>query len=211
MQDAVRWYDREHWAYQSDMNTAEEYAQWIKQVDWRLFCTFTFAWRVSDQQANRIFVEFINRLERHLRCDVAYVRGDEKRFSGCGKPACARHYHFVLACVAPVTAEIVEAHWKSMAGNRSDGAGAVVKPYDPNRNGVSYVLKLIHKPDGDWSSNKLHLFLPSAAAEKVTKRMRRHLRRHPALAQQFTKRQTPEVGHVTPTVPTYQSTGSNCG
>src|ERR1035438_1590697 len=124
MRNETRWYKREHWAYEADRTTTEEYARWLKQVDWQLFCTFTFAWRVSDQQANQTYGEFINRLEQHLKCDVGYVRGDEKRFSGCGKPACARHFHVLLACVAPVAPEFVEAIWMSMAGNRSDNAGA---------------------------------------------------------------------------------------
>jgi hypothetical protein len=178
-----RWYEREHWPYMVDRERVEAYAHWLKQVRWRLFGTFTFAWRVSDQQADKTFAEFINRLERHLKCDIGYVRGDEKRFSGCGKPACARHYHVLLATAAQVSPGLVEAIWMSMAGNRSDNAGAVVKPYNPKLNGVSYVLKLITQPEGNWESRKLHLFHPSVSVGSVTSRMRRHLRRHPALKQ----------------------------
>jgi hypothetical protein len=47
--------------------------------------------------------------------------------------------------------------------------GALVLPYDPNLNGVSYVLKQINQPDGDWDFRKLHLFHPLAGEEKVTK------------------------------------------
>ncbi|HEY1678121.1 MAG TPA: hypothetical protein VGG04_10470, partial [Candidatus Sulfotelmatobacter sp.] len=62
------------------MKIQDVYADWVKQIDWKLFCTFTFAWRVSDPQARKTFDEFIDRLERSLRSDVCYVRGDEKRF-----------------------------------------------------------------------------------------------------------------------------------
>lgn len=181
MQQTVKLYDRERWPYAKDRRIAEEYAKWVKQVDWRLFCTFTFAWPVSDQEAIETFDEFIDRLECFLQCDVAYVRGDEKRLSGCGKPACARHFHVLLTCTAQVTPEFVEALWMSMAGNRSDHAGAMVVPYNPQLNGASYVLKMINQPEGDWDFRKLHLFHPSAREEKVTVRMRRHLRRHPDL------------------------------
>jgi hypothetical protein len=166
-----------------DRKIAEAYAEWVKQVEWRLFCTFTFAWRVSDPQANKIFGNFVERLEACLKCDVGCLRGDEKRFSGCGKPACARHFHVLLACTAPVSPEFVEELWMSMAGKRSDGAGALVKEYDPNLNGAAYALKFIDQPDGDWDLKKLHLFHPSVSQQNSNTRMRRRLRRHPALAE----------------------------
>lgn len=190
MKDENRWYDRHRWAYTSDRKLTEQYARWLKQVDWRLFCTFTYAWRVSDPQAHRIFAAFINRLERLLKCDVGYVRGDEKRSSGCGKPACARHFHVLLACAAPITPEFVASLWMGMAGNRSDDGGAKVEPYDPNLNGVSYVLKLINQADGDWDFRKLHLFHPLFSSEECGKRMRRNLRRHHLRQQQFALRES---------------------
>jgi hypothetical protein len=67
VKNACRWYDREHWAYKADRDKVAQYADWLKQVNWRLFCTFTFAWSVSDPQADRTFREFINRLEKYLR------------------------------------------------------------------------------------------------------------------------------------------------
>jgi hypothetical protein len=179
-----RWYERERWPYAVDRKTAEEYARWLQQVPWRLFCTFTFAWKVSDPQADKTFAEFINRLEVLLKFDVGYVRTAEKRLSGCGKPACARHFHALLTSAAPALGpEIVEQLWMSMAGNRDDGAGAQVKHFDASQNGVSYVFKMINQ-DGDWSCRKLHLFPPVLNEEKVTLRMRRHLRRQNARLQQ---------------------------
>jgi len=185
MQRTTRWYERERWPYAADRKTAEEYADWVEQVPWKLFCTFTFAWKVSDPQAENTFVGFINRLERVLKCDVGYVRGDEKRLSGCGKPACGRHFHVLLTSVAPMQPAVVEWLWMNMAGNRSDNAGAQVQPYDSNQNGVSYVLKFINRVDGDWKFRKLHLFHSSASKGKLNKRMRRLLRRHHARQEQF--------------------------
>ena len=186
MQNTARWYEREHLPYAADLKRVEEYADWVEQVPWKLFCTFTFAWKVSDPQADQTFAEFINRLERDLRCDVGYVRGDEKRLSGCGKPACARHFHALLTCAAPVNRYFVEGLWMSMAGHRSDNAGAKVEAYDPARNGAEYVLKFINKVDGEWTFRKLHLFHPWARGlQTVNKRLRRHLRRHKAREQQF--------------------------
>lgn len=183
VQKAVRWYERERWPYKADRKTTEEYADWLKQVPWRLFCTFTFAWKVSDPQADKIFAAFINRLESLLKFDVGYVRADEKRSSGCGKPACGRHFHALLTCVAPVEPHEVEELWMSMAGNRDDGAGAQVNHFDANQNGVSYAFKLVNQVDGNWSFRKLHLFPPFVSVGKVTLRMRRHVRRQNARLQ----------------------------
>ena len=185
METIVRWYDRQNWPYASDRERLEQYAKWLKQIPWTFFCTLTFAWRVSDRQADQIFKEFIKRLESTLRCNVAYVRGDEKRLSGCGKSACARHFHALLACTTPVTPRYIEESWMAMAGNRSDGAGAEVKPYDGERKGVEYVLKFINQTEGDWDFHKLDLFLPHEETNAPNHATKRRLRRHRARQQQF--------------------------
>jgi hypothetical protein len=172
------WYHREHWPYASDQHTVEEYAAWLVKVPWQLFCTFTFARKVSDQQADKTFIEFINRLESSLKCNVAYVRGDEKRFSGCGKPACGRHFHALLTSEKPLPAAVVAFFWKSMFGKRSDDAGIQAEPYDSHQNGVSYVVKSINDIHGDWSFRKLRLVHPEARSlQTYNARFRRTLRR----------------------------------
>jgi hypothetical protein len=188
MHKTARWYDRERLPYAVDRKTAEEYAIWLRQVPWKLFCTLTFAWKVSDPQADKTFTEFINRLERTLGCDVGYVRGDEKRFSGCGKPACGRHFHVLMTSAAPISPSTVACLWQGMAGNRSDKAGAHIEPYDASQNGVSYVLKFINQVDGDWKFGRLDLFHPEVRRLRTpTKRLRRHLRRHEARELHFSQ------------------------
>jgi len=108
METVLRWYDRQNWPYASDRERLQGYVNWLNQISWGFFATFTFAWQVSDQQAKSVFKEFINRLERTLQCGVALVRGDEKRLSGNGKSACPRHFHSLLACSVPVTASYLE-------------------------------------------------------------------------------------------------------
>jgi hypothetical protein len=181
-----RWYERERWPYTADRQTANQYAKWLMSVPWKFFATFTFAWKVSDPQAAKIFDAFINRLEKYLQCDVTYVRGDEKRISGCGKPESGRHFHVLLTCVAPIDPRWVEELWMSMAGERSDGAGAQVKPYDGSRNGASYVMKLINQVEGDWKFRKLHLFHRLLMSEgTLNRRQRRNVRRHETRQQFF--------------------------
>jgi hypothetical protein len=183
MKESNLWYDRQRWTYMADRIMAENYATFFRQIPWQLFCTFTFAWPVSDPQADAVFSGFINSIEHHYRSDVGFVRGDEKRSSGCGKPASPRHYHALLACAVPVSLGYVADLWMSIAGHRSDGAGAKVDIYDPDKNGASYALKLINQPGGDWTlSRNLYLFLPAATIEVKGKRMRRHSLRHSARA-----------------------------
>ena len=77
--------------------TLGAYQAWLKTVPWQLFCTFTFAWPVSDPQALKVFNELVTRMEIFVRGPIAFVRGDEKRFSGCGMPGAPRHFHVVFA------------------------------------------------------------------------------------------------------------------
>lgn len=169
--------EREGVRFRNKRATAEGYASWLRQVNWNLFCTFTFAWKVSDRQADKTFSAFINRLECSRKSVVGYIRGDEKRFSGCGKPACGRHYHALLTSCALLKPSFVESLWMQMAGNRSDHAGAKVKLYDPAQNGVEYILKFINETDGDWKHSRLELFHPeSKSAHIVNARWRRRLR-----------------------------------
>jgi hypothetical protein len=170
----AKWYERERWPYAEDRYAIDKFASWLSKVDWKFFCTLTFAWRVSDQQAENVFTAFIIRLESHLRCEVCFIRGDEKRFSGCGKSASGRHFHVLLTCIAPVNAEFIASLWKSMAGNRSDDAGALVEEYSASENGTSYVLKCINQPEGSWNFRHLELFQPEArASQTVNARWRR--------------------------------------
>jgi hypothetical protein len=152
------------------------YVRWLSPVPWQLFGTFTFAWPVSDPQADQVFSALINHLERSFRCPIAYVRGDEKRFSGCGRPAAPRHYHALLVAAVRLDANFVEKSWMRMAGFRANGVGAKVCVYDPRGNAIRYCLKLIFQPDGDWQFKNLDLFLSPPDAV-INRRWRRRLAR----------------------------------
>ena len=154
------------------------YVEWLRPVPWQLFCTFTFAWQVSDPQAVRVFGAFVNRMERSLHGPVAYVRGDEKRFSGCGVPAAPRHFHALLTAHRKLNHQVVADLWMGMAGRRENGAGANVRIYDPNLGGLAYTLKFINEPDGDWDLRNVDLFLSSRTPQAMNCRQRRRLTRH---------------------------------
>jgi hypothetical protein len=160
-------------------NDLNDYIEWLNRVPWQLFCTFTFAWPVSDPQAVRVFGEFVNRMERALRGPVALVRGDEKRFSGCGMPGAPRHFHAVLTAHRKLDRHWVADLWMSLAGRRQGGAGANVRIYDPTLGGLAYILKFINEPDGDWDLRNVDLFLSQQGSMncKQRRRLARHARR----------------------------------
>jgi len=153
-----------------------EYVEWLEGVPWQLFATFTFAWRVSDPQAAQVFKACINQLEKSLCCPITYLRGDEKSFSGCGKPAIPRHFHVLMAAAIRLDTKYIANTWMQMAGFRADGAGAKVCAYDPKGNAIAYCLKLIFQPEGDWDFKNLDLYLSSPHA--MNRRQRRRLARN---------------------------------
>jgi hypothetical protein len=173
------------WTLRTDVaaKDLEAYVAWLQQIPWQIFGTFTFAWAVSDPQALRVFGEFVNRMEKSASGSLAFVRGDEKRFSGCGMPGAPRHYHAVFAAHRKLDRHWVADHWMSLAGRRDDGTGADVRIYDPNLNGLAYVLKFINQPLGDWDLRNLDLFLRPLDQQHMDSRQRRRLARHAARLQ----------------------------
>ncbi len=188
MKFATNWYDRDNWPYAEDLYTVAVFATWLKKVKWQFCCTFTFGMKHSDYHADEKFKEFINRLEATLKADVTFVRGEERQPSGCGKPACGRHFHVLMTSAAPMSTAYVAWLWKDVAGSYDDGAD--VQPFDAKLNGVEYVLKKINKPDGDWTARNLHLVLPMEP-EKIRKRTRRQLKRHEARLKHHANTETP--------------------
>jgi hypothetical protein len=163
----------------------EAYEIWLRNVPWKLFCTFTFSRQVSDPQAVRIFRDFVDRLEKSLAGPVGLIRGDEKRYSGCGMPGAPRHFHALLTAHRQIDRHLVADLWMSMAGRRENGAGADVRIYDPSLGGLAYTLKFIHQPLGDWDLRNLDLFLSPRDPQRMDARQRRRLARHAKRLQQL--------------------------
>jgi hypothetical protein len=157
---------------------AKEVEKWLASIPWQLFATYTFAHRVSDEQARKVFVCYIDRLELHQRAPITCVRGDEKRISGCGKPESGRHFHAVLACAYFIDIATAVRLWEEMAGKRTCGAGADIRPYKAGLGGLCYVVKKAHHPLGDWWFHHLELYLSiSPHDSRARRRLRRQLER----------------------------------
>lgn len=170
-----------------------QYAQWLRRVDWQFFMTLTFSRRVSHPQAVRVFAEFIDGLEAYVRCPMTFIRGDERRFSGCGMPEIPLHFHTVLTSAFRLDRVYIHDAWTRLAGNRRDGAGADVRAYDASQDGLAYVLKFA-VVSGDWSFGNLDLVLIDDSS-KLNARARRRVARHAMRMQQSQERTS---GHNVP-------------
>lgn len=159
-----------------------EYSKWLSPIPWQLFATFTFSWRVSDSQADMVFRAYIDCLEKGAHAPIAYIRGDEKRFSGCGKPGSPRHFHVLLASSVNLDPCFVKELWQHFGGHGVDGDSADVRLYDVSRSGVEYVLKMINRWEGGWDFHNLDLYIvdPSPRGRHLNHMARRRLARQQA-------------------------------
>ena len=156
-QDHKRWY--ENMPVQRDIDTVNVYADWLARVIWQIYGHFTFTWSVSDQQADTVFRTFINFLEHKLGAPIAFVRGDEKRWSGCGKPGSPRHYHVLMTSTAALDPLYLMVVWRRFAGSGRGQDSALVEYVENPKKAAAYCLKFINETDGDWTHHNLHYFV----------------------------------------------------
>ncbi len=183
--DYQRWY--EVMPVHRDIESVQQYAEWLAPVPWQVYATYTFAWRVSDAQADRDFNAFIDYLEFELGAPIAFVRGDEKRYSGCGMPATPRHYHVLMASTATLDPLRLVDRWRAFGGSgrlKFNGidheydSAKVTDHFDP-RQKLEYTLKFINETDGDWVHRNLHFFASGidAVGHRAKRRAARQARR----------------------------------
>jgi hypothetical protein len=167
---ANRWYET---MPSPNPETMSGYTEWLRQFPWKLFATYTFSWGVSDSQADKVFREYINELEKRLRAPIAFVRGDEKRNAAFGLSESGRHFHTLLTSNAPLESETFKTTWYRYGGSGYKGDSAEVREYSPELGGIDYSLKMINETEGDWSFRNLDLFLLGYSPVKDNKRSRR--------------------------------------
>lgn len=165
-----------------DIETVAAYAEWLGPIPWQLFATFTFAWRVSDAQADDDFKAFINLLERENRSPIGFVRGDEKRMASRSFSESGRHYHVLLTSHVSLDPQLIAKIWREYAGSGNSQDSAKVGPYDAKLSGIEYCLKMINETEGDWKYRNLDLFLPGYEPGKSNRRSRRRMKRNQARA-----------------------------
>jgi len=83
---------------------------------------------------------------------VAWVRADEKRWSGCASPEIPLHYHALLKYQHVPAAEDVAGLWKAKAGD------ARVEVYDPSEGAAWYIVKMFPNEDMNYDMGGLEYF-----------------------------------------------------
>ena len=84
---------------------------------WDHYATLTFARQLSESTCIRHWDDFINSLGRLTHGRVAWVRADERTWSGYASPEIPFHYHALLKHQNVPASEDVAALWKSRAGD----------------------------------------------------------------------------------------------
>jgi hypothetical protein len=126
------------------MNRREElieaYAEFLNRFDWDWFVTLTFRGFPSASKANRVFAQFIYELKKSAGgWDFRWFRVTEKgRFGG------GLHFHSLIGGLKSAAQRTRwKCRWEQIAGD------ARIEPYDPDEDGIYYILKTLNT-GGDY-------------------------------------------------------------
>lgn len=137
-----------------------------------IYGCFTFQDKADEHQADRSFRDAIKNFSSRWRYreNIGWIRAMEFKLSGCSDYGVGLHYHFVLFSHARINAGVFESFWSRFVGN------AKCEPYDFNKDGIGYMLKMTGQPNCDWTfSDNLYLFLPGY--QPINKHQRRVMKR----------------------------------
>jgi len=109
---------------------------------------------LSDSTCLRHWDEFIDSLGRLTHGRVAWVRADERRWSGCASPEIPLHYHALLKYQNVPAIEAVAGLWKTRAGD------ARVEIYDPGEGAAWYMAKMFPYEDTRYDMGGSEDFVP---------------------------------------------------
>lgn len=125
----------------SNHKLVDGYGAWLQTYDWDLFGTLTFdpgCSLHSSGSREKTLNTYLGSLERHYRRRIRCFWSEENRWSGCGVPGIAPHFHVLLACDRhPLLPDCPKHLWEDLAGI------ADMRIYDPSLNGAIYCAKLI--------------------------------------------------------------------
>ena len=128
------------------------YGDFFGAWPWDHYATLTFARKPSNSTCIRHWHEFIDSLGRLTHGRVAWVRADERRWSGCTSPEIALHYHALLKYQHVPAAEDVAGLWKARAGD------ARVEVYNPGEGGAWYISKMFPYEGMNYDMGGLEYF-----------------------------------------------------
>lgn len=155
--------------------------EWLRDWGWKYWVTLTSSRNIGRDEENARVDDFLNELEAAHHDSLSCMIGQEQQtISGCGKPAGRVHSHLLIASAVNLSASTITNWWQlpKFGGSRTAGSGAFVKPYDPHRGAVSYLLKFREDPAWDVRYRNLELLCPDTPASAATSSsMRRKLSR----------------------------------
>jgi hypothetical protein len=128
------------------------YGSFFGAWPWDHYATLTFARQLSESTCRHHWHEFINSVGRLTHGRVAWVRADERRWSGHASPEIPLHYHALLKYQNVPAPEAVAGLWKSRAGD------AKVEIYDAARGAAWYLAKMFPYEDTRYDLGGLEHF-----------------------------------------------------
>ncbi len=128
------------------------YGEFFSQWNWDQYATLTFGRHMSQSGGLRQWNEFIDSLGRATHGPVGWVRADEQRWSGSGRPAIPLHFHALLKYKNVPAPEGVAGLWKARAGD------AKVQVYSAGGGAALYMAKMFPFPDSRYDLGGLEHF-----------------------------------------------------
>jgi len=144
-------------------NLVASYGAFLAQWPWDHYATLTFGRHLSESRCLAHWDEFIDSLGRLTRGRVAWVRADERRWSGYTSPRIPLHFHSLLKYQHVPEPEAVAALWKAKAGD------AKVEAYHSGGGAAWYVAKMVPCEDSGFAMGGLEHFarLPESRAALI--------------------------------------------
>ena len=128
------------------------YGSFFSSWPWDHYATLTFGRRLSESTYLRHWDDFINSLGRLTHGRVAWVRADERRWSGYASPEIPLHYHALLKYQNLPAPEAVASLWRLRAGD------AKVEAYNCGGGAAYYIAKMFPYEDTRYDIGGLEHF-----------------------------------------------------
>jgi hypothetical protein len=143
----------------SQSSLVSAYGDFFGSWPWDHYATLTFGRKLSDSTCLHHWDDLIDSLGRLTHGRVAWVRADERRWSGYASPEIPLHYHALLKYQHVPAPEDVAALWKSRAGD------AKVEAYNCGGGAAYYIAKMFPYGEMRYDMGGLEHFARSKAPQ----------------------------------------------
>jgi hypothetical protein len=183
-------YDR--WATSVDRNHQQQYAAWLRKINWSWYVTLTFDREVGSMQASALLELYLRDLEIRSRNTLScLIVKEQKHYSGLGTPAGRVHFHVLVSTTADLTAKDFVDQWgkPQYGGERTSGPSALVRPYDAAISATYYLFKTLYESPDNWELRREKLLGPIRPASWHTSaEIRSAIRRQKARSREARRR-----------------------